>query len=332
MTRLLLAAGVVLVAAGAFFIPATHITSLPFMKPACPVANAEHCGTGVRVLFVGDIMLDRNVARSAAAYGIPYLFASTSLLFADADVRVANLEGSVTDRPSIAQRDNTILRFTFDPAAARETLDFLRLTAVSLANNHTYDFGAEGYAQTRGRVAQAGVAAFGHPNNAEGELSTRVESGGKSFCFVGFHSLFVSAATPVIKEIERLRPECWRVVVFAHWGEEYQSRANAAQQAAAHAFIDAGADVVIGAHPHVVQNVEVYNGRAIFYSLGNFMFDQNFSWATTHGLAVRADFYEDRTAFFLTPTVIKDQKTGIAEGADRQKILDTATVADFTLP
>jgi poly-gamma-glutamate synthesis protein (capsule biosynthesis protein) len=310
-------------AAASFFIPAAQLTSLPFVAPP---------EEPVRVLFVGDIMLDRNVARAAAALGVPYLFASTSLLFADADVRVANLEGTVTNYPSIAQRDNTILRFTFDPAAAREVLSFLNLTAVSLANNHAYDFGTEGYAQTRSRAAEAGVAAFGHPNNATGELSTSIESGGKSFCFVGFHSLFVSTTTPVIKEIERLRPDCWRVVVFAHWGEEYQTRADASQQAAARAFIDAGADLVVGAHPHVVQNVEVYNGRAIFYSLGNFMFDQNFSWATTHGLAVRADFYKDRTAFFLTPTTIQDQKTGIAEGADRQKVLDAATVADFTLP
>ena len=277
----------------------------------------------VRVLFVGDIMLDRNVARTAESEGAQALFAtSTCSLFADADLRVANLEGTITTSSSIARRNHFILRFTFNPTIAREALGFLHLDAVSLANNHALDFGEFGYDETRKNLDTIGVQPFGQPFNDKGRLSTKLEVRGKTLCLIGYHALFDPAIAAVTDEIVKLRPDCWRAVVFAHWGEEYQEHSNAAQQAAAHAFIDAGADLVVGAHPHVVQNVEVYKNKAIFYSLGNFMFDQNFSWGTTHGLAVRADFYEDKTSFILTPLSVVQQHASVG----------TSTLAGFALP
>ena len=294
------------------------------MEPACPVSNAKHCDTGVRVLFVGDIMLDRNVARTAESEGAGALFStSTRALFADADVRVANLEGTVTGNPSIARQNNKILRFTFNPALAKEVLQGLHIDAVSLANNHALDFGEFGYDETRDRVENTiGTKVFGHPLNDKGTLSTAVVSKGKTLCFVGYHALFDADIAPVVSDIQALHPECWRVIVFAHWGEEYKTRSNAAQREAARAFIDAGADLVIGAHPHVVQEHEVYKNKAIFYSLGNCMFDQNFSWGTTHSLEVRADFYTEKTDFTLTPLTVIEQHSAVADGQ----------VAEFTLP
>ena len=311
----------------AVYTPATRLSLLDIPpapeRPACPVATAEQCGTGVRVLFVGDLMLDRNVGKSAEAEGVEALFStSTRELFADADVRVANLEGTITTNPSIARVNNKILHFTFNPTTAEQVLGLLQLTAVSLANNHSLDFGTDGYNETQNSLDSTEVAFFGHPYNLPGKVSTVVESNGKLFCFVGYHALFVSTTTPIVDEVKTLRPDCWRVIVFALWGEEYETDSNAAQHAAAHAFIDAGADLVVGAHPHVVQDYEVYKGKAVFYSLGNFMFDQNFSWNTMHGLAVRADFYEDKTDFTLTPMDIIEQHSSVA----------TSTVAEFSLP
>ena len=291
-------------------------------QPACPVATAEQCGTGVRVLFVGDLMLDRNVARTIFSEGPGALFADVRVLLADADVRVGNLEGAITNNTSIAQKNNRILRFTFDPAQAKAVLEPLRFDAFSLANNHALDFGEFGYDETRKNLDAIGVQPFGQPFNDKGRLSTKLEVRGKTLCLIGYHALFDPAIAAVTDEITKLRPDCWRAVVFAHWGEEYQEHSNAAQQAAAHVFIDAGADLVVGAHPHVVQNVEVYKNKAIFYSLGNFMFDQNFSWGTTHGLAVRADFYEDKTSFILTPLSVVQQHASVG----------TSTLAGFALP
>ena len=314
MKKFASAAGLTLFAlAAAYALPAT--VSAPFARIAQPEAP-------IRVLFVGDIMLDRNVARTIAAQGAGALFStSTRALFADADVRVGNLEGTITGNASIAQRDHTILRFTFDPAAAAAVLGLLRFDALSLANNHALDFYAGGYTQTLRRVEESGIRPFGHPLNTPGTLSATVVSKGKTLCFVGYHALFTADIAPVVFEIQAL-PGCWRIIVFAHWGDEYKTRSNAAQREAARAFIDAGADLVIGAHPHVVQEHEVYKNKAIFYSLGNFMFDQNFSWGTTHALAVRADFYTEKTDFTLTPLTVIEQHSAVADGQ----------VAEFTLP
>ena len=313
MKRLLAGGGLFIIAAGVAYsapAPAYAPTRAPEERP-------------VRVLFVGDLMLDRNVGASADAGGVASLFStSTRDLFADADARVANLEGAVTANPSIARVNHNILHFTFDPGVAKQALDLLHISAVSLANNHTFDFGTGGYQETRGRVASYGVATFGHPYNATGGMSTVLTVNNKTLCLVGFHSLYDADPAPVVGEITTLRPFCWRIIVFAHWGDEYQGHSNAAQQQAGHAFIDAGADLVVGAHPHVVQEYEIYKHKAIFYSLGNFMFDQNFSRATTRGLALRADFYEDKTGFVLTPMTIEQQHSSVA----------TSTVAEFMLP
>lgn len=287
---------------------------------------------GPSVLFVGDIMLDRSVARHAMAASTSALFAGVLDLFATADANVANLEGAITRNPSIAQVDNTVLHFTFDPVLAEAALRPLNLAAASLANNHTYDFGVAGFDTTRGYLGAWGIQAFGHPYNVR-TISTQLEVRGKAICLVGYHSLYDATTTEVVAEMGNLKPGCYRVVVFAHWGEEYQAVASAEQVGQAHEFIDAGADLVVGAHPHVVQNVEVYRGRAIFYSLGNFMFDQNFSWATTHGLAVKVTFDEAKTSFALTPITIQNQEAAIANQADAARVLEAAgRLAEFALP
>lgn len=284
------------------------------------------------VLFMGDSMLDRNVAVHAREAGAAALFAGIADYIQDADARVANLEGAITTNPSVAQVDHTILHFTFDPVLAQAALKPLTLTAVSLANNHAYDFGRTGYDTTQMYLKEWGITPFGHPYNAR-DLSATLTIRGKHMCLVGYHSLFDAGTAEVVDEILRLRPMCYRLVVFPHWGEEYTPVANAQQVGAAHEFIDAGADLVVGAHPHVVQNVEVYRGRVIFYSLGNFMFDQNFSWATTHGLMVKVTFGEAQTRFNLVPVTVKDEEVSLANEADSRRVLETAgRLAEFTLP
>lgn len=325
MTRIFLARGVVAVLAllALFVWQQVHAPQALIPQPQEPDPS---------ILFAGDIMLDRNVARHAAAHTPASLFAGVLDLFHTADARVANLEGSITLNPSIALVDNTILHFTFDPQVAEAALAPLALSAVSLANNHAYDFGRSGFDATQDYLEAWGITPFGHPYNVR-DLSTTLTVRGKQFCLVGYHSLYDAGTSEVVGEISRLRPVCYRIVVFSHWGEEYQSVANTAQVAAAHEFIDAGADLVIGAHPHVVQNVEVYKDRAIFYSLGNFMFDQNFSWATTHGLVVYVTFGESSTSFRLTPITIAGQEATVASEADAARVLEaTGRLAEFTLP
>ncbi len=276
----------------------------------------------VSVLFVGDIMLDRAVSETARSKGSQSLFASSSELFSRVDFSLANLEGPITDNPSIVGINHDMLRFTFDPVLTREILAPLNLSAVSLANNHSLDFGRSGYNATRQYLATWDIAAFGDPFNTTGLISATLRQGSKTICLVGYSELFNPDTTSAVDEIARLRGSCWRIVVFAHWGLEYSHGVTLAQQAEAHAFVDAGADLVVGAHPHVVEPMEVYNGHAIFYSLGNFMFDQNFSWDTQHAFALRADFYPGKTRLTLTPVTIAQEHSSLTQEPDRTKTLE----------
>lgn len=286
----------------------------------------------LKVLFVGDIMLDRNVAREGKSVGAPAMLAGVQDLFDSTDLVVGNLEGTITTNESIAQRDHTVLRFTFDPTFAEAILKG-RFDAVSLANNHALDFGEFGYDDTTRYLSQHGVKFFGQPYNDAYHLSTSIEVGNMRVCLVGYHSLFKSSYTMVVEEIRKVRSTCTKVVVMPHWGDEYEEKSNDAQKEAAHAFIDAGADLIVGSHPHVVQEVEIYEGKPVFYSLGNFMFDQNFSWETRHGLAVVVGFKENETSFKLIPVAIANGVVTVAEGDDRGRVLGAAgAVAHFRLP
>ncbi|GAI55886.1 unnamed protein product [marine sediment metagenome] len=106
-----------------------------------------------------------------------------------------------------------------------------------------------------------------------------------------------------IKTVKSLNPDNF-LIVSLHWGEEYKLINSPAQQKLAHQLIEAGTDLIIGHHPHVVQNIEKYLGKLIFYSLGNFIFDQYFSPETQQGLAVGLEIYPDRLVCRLFPLQI----------------------------
>ncbi len=288
---------------------------LPQKGPAIVDSEPLRPKDSLSVLFVGDIMLDRSVAVHAREVGDKKLFEGVKDLFAPSDVLVGNLEGTLTTNPSVAQKDNSILRFTFEPKYAQLLAD-LGFTAVSLANNHALDFGEFGYDDTLHYLNQVNIAAFGSPYN-DSHLAIKLVVNNKTLCLVGYHALFAPAYAKVVEKIEEIRAQCEEIVVMTHWGEEYQHEPIEQQKNAAHAFVDAGADVIIGAHPHVVQPLEVYKGHAIFYSLGNFLFDQGWRPEVRRGFAVEVVFEKEKTRFVLTPVNTYKEVT-VAEG-------DTAT-------
>lgn len=282
----------------------------------------------LHLLFVGDIMLDRGVAEHARKHGLDSLFGKVERLFLSTHAVIGNLEGTITNNESVSQKDNSILRFTFDPKFA-EVLSNLNFSAVSLANNHSFDFGRDGYDQTKQYLNNSDLLYFGTPTNSE-NLSTRISINDREVCLVGYHDLFTRKPEPVVQEIQTIRDDCSGVVVLPHWGVEYVDTPNARQRMLAHQFIDAGADMVIGTHPHVVQTVEIYNNKPIFYSLGNFMFDQYFSFETLHGLAVHLEWGEENMQFTLVPVSITGTEAKIAEPKERNIIL--STLVDTKLP
>lgn len=252
-------------------------------------SDTEH--REITVLFVGDMMFDRGVRNTTSKKGFDTVFGQSKDIFknANADIVVGNLEGPITSYPSkIILPDGSTtdeLNFTF-PAGTAKALKEHGFNIVSLANNHTANQGADGLAQTKKYLSEAGIAFFGSPFNKASELSTTTCQNDICISLIGWHEFANTPYTDISKEIKRLRPISDIIVVFSHWGVEYQQRPTIRQREIAHAWIDAGADLTVGAHPHVIQSVEEYKGKKIFYSLGNFIFDQYFSFNTTHGLAI----------------------------------------------
>lgn len=266
----------------------------------------------VTILILGDMMLDRNVATRMELYGTDYPFQNMRELFGDNDLTVANLEGVITHNESISRKDREILRFTFNPTLV-STLKKWGFDALSQANNHTADFDREGAEESRRILAENSISVFGDFYN-EKDLIAVKKVGGRSIAFIGYNSFAPARKQQVLDLITKTKGKNYLVVVMPHWGEEYETKSNAMQQMLAHEFIDAGADAVIGAHPHVIQDTEVYKGKLIAYSLGNFIFDQDFSEATTEGLAVRITLSGDSLNYDLLPfKILKSQVIPMAE-------------------
>ncbi|HEY0908231.1 MAG TPA: CapA family protein [Candidatus Paceibacterota bacterium] len=255
------------------------------------------------ILFVGDMMFDRTIRTKAEAtttgYALPFSCAKEYL--SGFDSVVGNLEGPITDYPSTSagtlpgEPGNT--SFTFDPATARALYES-NIRLLNLGNNHSSDKGPYGADVTQEYLLAAGVGYFGSPR---GNISTTTRIGGFDVAFVNFNQfLGLNDPSKTISAIQGARESSDFVFVYTHWGEEYVP-ANDFQKETARAFIDAGADMVIGSHPHVIQESEVYNGKHIFYSLGNFIFDQYWNRDVSTGLGVEV---------FLSPEgiSIKEQR------------------------
>lgn len=270
----------------------THENLQPIGSPVLSASS-----TPAQILFVGDVMLDRSIRTVMALNGFDYSFANIKSIFGNIDLAVGNLEGTITENPSISQKNVDILKFTFATTTALE-LQKLGFTGFSLANNHALDFGQTGFLETEKNLKAVGLSYFGSPLNNQ-DISTSTTVNGENLCLIGYHELFASSTISVIKEIANLRPSCDYLMVFAHWGNEYSETPSSSQRQIGHAFIDAGADLVVGAHPHVIEPVEIYKNHPIFYSLGNFIFDQDFSLPTRQGLAIRLELGSTTQKFHL---------------------------------
>ncbi|MBI4272421.1 AmmeMemoRadiSam system protein B [Candidatus Uhrbacteria bacterium] len=274
--------------------------------------------TAVTLLALGDIMLDRGVRMAMDTHGAGYPFKKIERFLAGSDILVANLEGPITDNTprSVAAHSFT---FTFSPSVVA-LLKRLGFSLFSLANNHTLNFGKKGLSHTKSYLKEGKIDYFGDPQNTQ-DTSKVVDVRGVRIGFIGFHGLVSGGKPTIIKEIKKIRESTDTVIVYPHWGNEYQPFFSKRQQEDAHAFIDAGADIVIGAHPHVIQPMEVYKGRAIFYSLGNFVFDQTFSKETQQGLAVGIIITKDRYSFTIVPIMSVALQARIMSTAKKKNLL-----------
>lgn len=254
-----------------------------------------------RLLFAGDVMFSRAVRRQILAAHDPAMpFRKIAPLMAGSDIAFVNLESPFSDQGRYFESG---LIFH----AAPETiagLQLARIAIASTANNHARDCGAHGVEFTVAWLRSHGIEPLG-----TSESEARTHSGvvllrhGVRFGFLGYtfdqqngnwHDIDqrIALADPaaVCRDITALRKRADVVIVSMHHGTEYTTKPNKAQMEFAHAAIEAGATLVIGHHPHVVQLEEKYKGGLIFYSLGNFVFDQYQREATQYGEIVQVSF------------------------------------------
>lgn len=239
------------------------------------------------LIFVGDIMLGRFVETLTAAHGAGYPFVHISSTLRAADAVIGNLEGPVRLAHVQTPIDSLQMSFASSVVPALHDAGF---THLSLANNHSLDFGMPALTETRDALSRYGIEPFGSPRNATDTMTIVSDVSGRRVALVGVNgtlpAMNATATEALISSLRAKEPGAY-IAVFIHWGEKYEPKATASQQELAHRFIRAGADAIFGHHPHVVQNIERYDGKPIFYSLGNFVFDQYFRDDTQQALMVR---------------------------------------------
>ena len=245
--------------------------------------------TSINFVAGGDVMFDRYIRQVAKDKGYRYALEGLNDLLKSSDFVLANLEGPVTDFPSISMysefgtHDNYI--FTFDPEVIEILKEYKFL--VSLGNNHVLNFGQAGLDQTLENLERGGVSYFGQTGRETIKNHFVYKKNDLKIGFINYNQFINDDKQEVLETIVALKGKVDFVAIYTHWGNEYVVRAGNVIQDLAHEFIDQGADLVIGSHPHVVQQVEEYRNKKIYYSLGNFVFDQYFSEETMKGLLVK---------------------------------------------
>lgn len=250
----------------------------------------------ISLAFIGDMMFDRGVRNSVERnFNNDYnkLFEFLPQL-KHADISFGNLEGPISTRGTNV---GSKYSFRFDPYVA-PALKNSGIDIVSFANNHVGDWSQEAFQDTLTHLSETGVLYTGAGyNTQEASQVTIIESRGIKVGFLGFTDVgpnWMKAGTQTpgillasdpnrLQYISEAKSKVDILVVSYHWGDEYVEH-NERQELLAKSSIDAGADIIIGHHPHVIQDIEQYNDGLIAYSLGNAIFDQHFSQATMEGM------------------------------------------------
>lgn len=276
---------------------------------------------GVTFLIGGDMMFGRMIAHTFLKDGIwRSLDQLGDRVFWGTDARIINLEGPVSDKPVPDNTQPNNLVFNFPPQTI-DALEYLKVNVASQANNHSTNAGSNGLKTTRELLTRAGIQPLGGPFDTDIVRTVSIDGQNLSLKIIGVHTLSsIPDLTPLIKQL-KADPKN-RILVFPHWGAEYQYHHTQSQATQAHAWIDAGADLVIGAHPHVIEDSELYNNRPIFYSLGNLLFDQTFSPETQQGLLIGGEFKTDGLHLFALPIQSNKLKPALMRGAAKKSILD----------
>lgn len=243
------------------------------------------------ITVTGDVMFARNMANVLSTVESPFKYVEN--VTSTTDLLLINFENAATTSDNAVKGDVPLKTSPQYVALAKNNPN----TIAALANNHVFDYGIEGMHDTVKNLEDEGITVIGAGDNAdEAHAGVTKEINGRKITIfnymdsenfaeysndvmpqatsnsAGYSAYDSEVATKQIKEAKESGSDF--VLVYFHYGNEYRTSANENQIKMSHEVIDAGADIVLGSHPHVPQGMEFYNGSMIFYSLGNFVFDQ----------------------------------------------------------
>jgi poly-gamma-glutamate synthesis protein (capsule biosynthesis protein) len=270
------------------------------------------------MIAVGDIMLGRGVNNQMVAhndYFYPYRRIRDEL--STADLRIANLECTITDLVTVPEDPYT---FTFvSSKRAVDGLVYAGISALTVANNHSNGCGEPAFLDMLETLDSHHISVCGGGGTlAEARRPAIMTAKGLRVSLIGYDMIapqgpFATSTSSGLApvdlqtlpaDIAAARDQSDLVIPYFHWGMEYTKDPTIDQQQVAHAAIDAGADIVLGNHPHWTQAIEEYRGKLIIYSFGNFIFDQDWSRPTMESMLIH--FYWRKTTLCgirLVPTI-----------------------------
>ena len=275
---------------------------------ACGITSAQEAKFSL--VFAGDTTLDDAPGALIQRGGDP--FAAFASLFAQADLRIVNLECVVATTGEPADKNYTFRAHPRVLPVLRKHVD-----GVTLANNHSGDYGRQAFAQMLGLLRDAGLAqAGGGMNLTQAHTPWMLERQGLRVAVLSYNEYMPrsfeaahdapgiawSEDEQVVDDIRlaRAHHKADLVLVFMHWGWENETVANPRQRQLARRMIDAGADAVIGGHPHVTQNIEHYQGKPIIYSVGNFIMKETDNAMQRQAWVLRMEFDRQGATGFET--------------------------------
>lgn len=297
-----------------------------------PDAKVQAEGNSVVISFAGDCTLGGFKGQTQGnlfsdyyeSNGADYFFGGVKDVFLNDDITFVNLEGALTSYPQTAVKK-------FPIKGEPEYVDILTsgsVEAVGLANNHTYDCGKEGYAECKNLLDKAGILHCG------GETACIIEKNGikVGLCSVNCWTNSKEEQETAKRAMGNLEG-CDVICVMFHGGIERQYESNQTTEGFAHFLIDNGADIVIGAHPHVLQGIEKYKGKVIAYSLGNFCFGANKNPSDKDCFILQQEFIKGTAGVTYGQTKVipckisssdekNDYRPAIQEGAEASRILE----------
>ena len=252
--------------------------------------------------------------------GYGWFFSGLTELFATDDLTLINFEGTLTEETQKKEK-----KFNFKgPQAYTDILTLGSVEAVTVANNHTLDYGSQGRDDTIANLEGAGIVVSGN-----GQLGV-FEKNGVKVGMTGYCFPYKNGKKDISADVKALREMgCQIVIASFHWGSEYREDFTGEQRTIGRAAIKAGADIVVGHHPHIVQGIESYEDSYILYSVGNLVFGGNVDPDDRDAYAARVTFtvYEDH-ADAPELTIVPLRLTELTKGTDYRPVLAEGEEAD----